>query len=158
MRHGTILFLALLALGCAMGQPANSALNEAVRAAETAFARTMTERDLEGFASFLSEEAVFVGNSSLRGRKAIADGWSVFFTEPEAPFSWHPALVEVLESGNLALSSGPVLDPGGKRVGVFNSIWRLESDGEWRVIFDKGCPVCEDEPDSGLDSNPDGEE
>jgi hypothetical protein len=48
----------------------------------------------------------------------------------------------VVDSGKLAHSSGPVIDPDGKVIGMFNSIWRLESDGHWRVVFDKGCPPC----------------
>jgi ketosteroid isomerase-like protein len=48
----------------------------------------------------------------------------------------------VLDSGNLAFSSGPVLDPDGRQVGTFNSVWRREPDGRWLVVFDKGCPVC----------------
>jgi ketosteroid isomerase-like protein len=31
---------------------------------------------------------------------------------------------------------------GGLRVGTFNSVWRLEADGKWRIVFDKGCPPC----------------
>jgi ketosteroid isomerase-like protein len=49
----------------------------------------------------------------------------------------------VLDNGTLALTSGPVFDPGGRLVGTFASIWRREPDGRWRVVFDKGCPVCE---------------
>jgi hypothetical protein len=71
----------------------------------------------------------------------------VFFDGPTAPFSWEPEIVEVLPSGTLALSSGPVRDASGKRVGTFNSIWRREANGQWRVIFDKGAPVCD--ADSG---------
>jgi len=26
---------------------------------------------------------------------------------------------------------------------TYNSIWRLEPDGKWRIIFDKGCPPCD---------------
>ena len=48
-------------------------------------------------------------------------------------------MIEVLPSGTLALSSGPVFDPDGKKVGTFNSIWRRERNGKWQVIFDKGC-------------------
>jgi hypothetical protein len=29
-------------------------------------------------------------------------------------------------------------------VATFNSIWRLDADGQWRVIFDKGSRDCED--------------
>jgi predicted secreted Zn-dependent protease len=28
------------------------------------------------------------------------------------------------------------------RVAKFNSTWRRESDGRWRVVFDVGCPPC----------------
>ena len=52
--------------------------------------------------------------------------------------------MEVLDSGTLALSSGPVHDAGGKLVAEYNSIWRLEAqDGAWRIIFDKGSKACE---------------
>ena len=39
--------------------------------------------------------------------------------------------------------SGPwrrVRDPDGKVIGRFNSIWRQEAPGRWRVVFDKGSP------------------
>jgi len=49
----------------------------------------------------------------------------------------------VLDSGTLAHSSGPVMSPDGNVFGMFNSVWRLEPDGRWRVIFDKGCDVCD---------------
>jgi len=111
---------------------------------ESAFARTMAERDHASFASFLAEEAVFFGEQSvLRGKQAIVDGWAPLYDGPQAPFSWEPEQVEVLASGTLAHSSGPVYDPQGNRVGTFNSIWRLEPNGEWRVVFDKGCSCRE---------------
>jgi hypothetical protein len=43
--------------------------------------------------------------------------------------------VEVLVSGELAHSSGPVRDPSDKVVLRFNSVWRQEAPGVWRVIF-----------------------
>ncbi len=114
-----------------------------VRETESAFAATMARRDWEGFRSFISEEAVFFGGRGvLRGREAVAAGWKRFFEGEKAPFSWAPEQVEVLESGGLALSSGPVFDPEGKRSGTFMSVWRLEGDGKWRIVFDKGCPPC----------------
>lgn len=110
-----------------------------VEAREIAFAKTMADRDFEAFLTFISPEAVFfAGNAPLRGRDAIGEAWSRFFEGPTAPFSWHPDVVEVLESGTLALSSGPVRGPSGEEAGRFNSIWRLDPDGVWRVIFDKG--------------------
>ena len=110
-----------------------------VQAREIAFAKTMADRDLEAFLTFISPEAIFFnGNQPLRGRDAVAQAWAPFFEGPSAPFSWHPDLVEVLDSGRLALSSGPVRGPSGEEVGRFNSIWRKDEGGQWRVVFDKG--------------------
>jgi len=124
----------------------NLELAEQVGAAERAFAKTMADRNLEAFRTYVAPEAIFYGGKGpLRGRDAVVGAWKRFFEGPAAPFSWGPESVEVLDSGTLALSSGPVHDPVGKLIGKFNSIWRLEPDGKWRVIFDKGCDVCEPE-------------
>ena len=113
---------------------------------EQAFAATMAERDHAAFTSFLSSEAIFfAGESPLRGKQAVADAWAPYFEGPDAPFSWEPKTVEVLESGTLALSSGPVYDPGGNIVATFQSVWRREADGSWKIIFDKGSRACESE-------------
>lgn len=114
-------------------------LAEVVRAREIAFAKTMADRDHEAFLEFISPEAVFfAGDRPLRGRKAIGEAWAPFFEGATAPFSWHPDVVEVLESGSLALSSGPVRDADGNEVGRFNTVWRLDGEGRWLVVFDKG--------------------
>ena len=118
-------------------------LRTQVRDAERAFAATMAARDHAAFGTFVADEALFFGAGVLRGKTAIVEGWRPFFDGPDAPFSWEPETVEVLESGTLALSSGPVRNPAGEHVGTFNSIWRREADGRWRVIFDKGCPPCD---------------
>lgn len=129
-------------LGACVSVPADRALLERqVADTERAFARTMADRDHAKFASFLAEEAIFFSPAPLRGRQAVADAWKRFFEGPQAPFSWEPSEVQVLESGTLALSSGPVHDPRGNKVGTFTSIWRLE-DGQWRIVFDKGCDAC----------------
>ena len=120
----------------------NADLKEQVRKTEIAFAKTMADRDHAAFASFLADDTVFFGAQVLRGPKAVAADWKPYFTAPKAPFSWTPDAVEVLDSGTLALSSGPVLNPDGKRIGTFNSVWRLYPDGKWRIVFDKGCPTC----------------
>lgn len=136
--------VALLVLAWLPAMAADTAqLAEHVRAVETAFAKTMADRDWVAFKACVSEEAVFLGGQGiLRGREAVANGWKHYFAGPQAPFSWAPEQVEALASGTLALSSGPVLDPEGKRIGTFQSIWRLEADGRWRIVFDQGCPRC----------------
>lgn len=134
----------VLLCGCMAARPAAPAdLRAQVMAAERGFARTMAERDLAGFGRFVSAEAVFLsGSDALRGRQQVVDGWAGFFESDIAPFSWEPERVEVLDSGTLALSTGPVRNPAGVVIARFTSIWRLEAPGVWRVVFDRGCPVC----------------
>lgn len=74
----------------------------------------------------------------------MAAGWKRYFEKPAAPFSWEPAQVEVLDSGQLALSTGPVRSPDGKIIATFNSIWQRQPSGAWRIVFDKGSEVCGD--------------
>jgi ketosteroid isomerase-like protein len=118
-----------------------------VRAAEIAFAATMAQRDHDAFAAHLADDAIFFGNQTvLRGKEAVAAGWKRFFAGGDAPFSWAPERVEVLDSGALALSTGPVRDPDGRRIGTFYSIWRRDAGGTWKVLFDNGCPPCDCPP------------
>ena len=145
----TRVFLAIgcmaLVAGCA-ANPQRASLDELrkqVADAERAFARTMAVRNFNAFTSFLADDAVFyAGQKPIRGKQAVAEDWKKFYEKREAPFSWEPTQVEVLESGTLAQSSGPVRDPSGKVFATFNSIWRLEAPGVWRVVFDKGSEVC----------------
>jgi len=118
-------------------------LRQQVADTERAFAQTMADRNFEAFKSFLSPETIFFsGETALRGSAKVSATWKPYFEGGAAPFSWEPQTVEVLDSGNLALSSGPVHDPGGNLVGTFTSIWRLDNNGEWKIIFDKGNGAC----------------
>jgi ketosteroid isomerase-like protein len=145
MRHQHYALFALLSLVIAgpVGAQSQADLATQVREAERAFAATLASRDFAAFALYVADEAVFFdGQSATRGKTAVVESWKPLFQGASAPFSWEPGVVEVLDSGTLALSSGPVFNPEGKQVGTFSSVWRLEPDGRWRVIFDKGCQVC----------------
>ncbi len=129
---------------CASGPPPldNAALQKQVMDTELGFAKTMADRDHTAFASFIAEEAVFLnGGRPLRGKQAVADYWKRFYIGPQAPFSWKPDRVQVLDSGGLAYSTGPVFDADGKQFARFYSTWRREPDGAWRIVFDDGCSM-----------------
>jgi ketosteroid isomerase-like protein len=122
----------------------NAELSRQVMETERAFAKTMADRDYAAFTSFLSQEAVFFsGTKVLRGRAQVAEDWKPYYDKPKAPFSWEPDEVEVLDSGTLALSQGPIRNANGKLVGRFSSIWRMEAAGVWRIVFDQGNEVCD---------------
>ncbi|HSQ73890.1 MAG TPA: nuclear transport factor 2 family protein [Rubrivivax sp.] len=115
-------------------------LRQQVMQHELAFAASMAARDHAAFTALLSEQAVFFGATVLCGKAAVAAGWKPFFDGPTAPFAWQPDQVQVLGDGTLALSTGPVFEPAGEPVARFNSVWRHEAPGVWRVVFDKGQP------------------
>ena len=132
--------LTLLCLDLLHGQASTASLSRQVFVAESSFAATMAHRDLDAFAKFLSPEAVFFGDTAVfRGKAKVVQAWRKFYEGPDPPFAWKPGVIEVLPSGTLALSSGPVFDPTGKRIASFSSIWRREPNGKWLIIFDKGC-------------------
>ncbi len=145
MSTPTALLLSLCVTGCAVSPVPQtpSGAREQVMETERAFAKTMADRDHAAFTRYLSDEAVFFsGPTPLRGKQAVANHWARFYTGVKAPFSWEPKDVEVLDSGDLALSSGPVHDAEGNRVATFTSIWRREAPNTWRIVFDKGNDVC----------------
>ncbi len=115
--------------------------------------------------SFLDPEVRFVTGNVSRGPEEVGQGWAGFF-QPDAPkIRWRPAIVEVVANGTLAISRGPyrltsMSDDGQAQEswGIFNSTWRLNADGEWKVLFDAGgdhgmTPTAEDIED--LNGEPD---
>lgn len=139
--------LCVLVMGLCMTAPRAAEsladLTEQVRATEIAFAKTLADRDLGKFTAMIAPDVIWLGDQPLRGPDAVIASWKGYFEGPTPPFSWAPEIVEVQDGGKLALSTGPVFNPAGKRVGTFTSIWRREKSGEWKIIFDRGCAVCQ---------------
>ena len=100
--------IAILAFGTVHAQRGGVDRTAEVRAAETAFAKSMADRNLTAFTELLADEAVFFGGKGVtRGKAAVAADWKRFFDGPSAPFSWKPAEVEVLTSGTLGYTADP---------------------------------------------------
>jgi ketosteroid isomerase-like protein len=115
-----------------------------VRRAETEFAAAFAARDKAKFASFIEDDATFfTGPNTFHGKEEVLKGWGKWLDDPQPPFSWKPENVVVTADGTLGESIGPVFLPNGTRSGRFNSIWRKQKDGSWKVLFDgPGAPVC----------------
>ncbi len=142
---GIFILLASCAMTSTMPTSSNkAALTQQVIATERQFAKTMADRDHAAFLSFVSDEAIFLnGGKPLHGKEKIGEFWKKFYLKPATPFSWEPEFVEVLNSGTLAQSTGPVRNPDGKIFARFTSTWRLESPGVWKIVFDDGYAVCD---------------
>jgi ketosteroid isomerase-like protein len=144
MKHVLAALLLGLCSTSAFADPADD-----VRCREIGFSQSVEEQDTEAFRSFIDTDARFVGNSVVRGVDAVVEAWAVFFTAEGPIIKWRPQIIEVLDNGTLALSRGPyrviTRNAEGKTVenwGTFNSIWRLNDDGQWRVVFDAGNPAA----------------
>jgi ketosteroid isomerase-like protein len=154
MRKWLVLSLLLTTLsmqqsvvGAAVTRLDKAALVQQVFAAERAFAKTMADRDFAAFQRYVAVDTVFFdGPQPLAGKAAVLASWKDLYQPGSAPFAWDPDQVVVLDSGDLALSTGKVTDATGKVSGRFNSIWRRQRDGRWLVVFDKGSPVCAPPP------------
>ena len=137
--------IALMFSGCAIAAAQFSAedLKQQVADTERSCASKSSIIVNAAFATYIADDAIFfAGKRPLRGREEIVKEWKPFYDEATPPFSWAPESVEVLASGNLALSTGPVKSPEGKEIATFTSIWRLDASGKWQVIFDKGNNAC----------------
>jgi ketosteroid isomerase-like protein len=137
----SLLFVILL-LG---GLEALADVADTVRCREIGFSVSAERRDAELFASFIDPDARFVSQTVSRGPEAIAAAWAGFLSADGPSIKWRPQIIEVLEDGTLALSRGPyrvvTTDESGNESelwGTFNSVWRLQPDGEWKVVFDAG--------------------
>lgn len=138
-------------LALAEGSFDRAARTEELRKVELAFAASVMENRPEVFAAFLDDEAVFVGGTDVRrGRATIVEAWKGFFAAGRPEFEWHPEVVELSADGQLGLTRGPWTirsrEKDGRAVeqsGTFNSVWRRQADGSWRIVFDAGCAPCD---------------
>ena len=136
-----------------------------VRCREIGFSQSAENRDMQAFRCFIDADARFVSSEVLRGVDAVVEAWAVFFTDPGPTIKWRPEVIEVLENNTLALSRGPYhvvsIDADGNTVeswGTFNSVWRVNDDGQWRVVFDAGSPAAsapDDETKAALEADDD---
>ena len=123
----------------------NARLVEEVRCVELAFAYSVERGDRAAFAGFLANDARFVGAQLLRGPEEILKAWEPFLDTQYPRLVWRPATVEILADGGLALSRGPYLlttrDAEGSLVeqwGYYNSVWRRDGEGRWKIQVDMG--------------------
>ena len=149
MKRLTICLIALslmLPFAVQAAEPAAPSPADSLRATEIAFAKSVADGDATKFASFIADDAVFLSEPTLRGKKAVVDGWAVFFGENAPKIAWEPVDAEVNDSGELGITRGPYTvtskrKDGSTHVskGTFMSIWRHQPDGSWKIIFDGGA-------------------
>ena len=124
---------------------ADAALDSLV-ASERAFAALSTAKGMrEAFLTYLAEDGVVFQPTATNGRKA----WEGR-PESKATLLWEPAYAQVSSAGDLGYTTGPweyhpPADSSGAPApperfayGHFNSVWKKQKGGVWRVVLDLG--------------------
>ena len=148
MKRGLVLTVfALAALLASL--PGVAGDEEALLQADRGWARAAAEKGVEGFASFLADDVVFLigGGPVVHGRDAAVEAWSGLLTDPGASITWEPTMAVLAESGELGYTVGQYTltltgEDGERSVekGKYVTIWRKQADGGWKVVLDGGNP------------------
>ena len=130
---------------CHKGSPDQSASSiDAVRAADSAWEKVFSGRDLEGAVAAVEPAgSILAPNAPIAtGPDAIRALFASIYAIPGLSLHWQPTRIEAARSGDLAFSSGgyvmtftgptgPITDRG-----KYATVWRKQADGTWRVVLD----------------------
>ena len=150
----------LVSAACATGTPdaerSDSVADPGVlMAADRAFNAAVAEGGSEAWGSWFAEDGAMIraGGVEVRGRAEVTSAVGAL-DDPAVTLTWEPLRAEISDGGDLGWTTGAytseVAAPDGTvRVsrGRYVSIWRLETDGSWKVVMDLGVPA--EEPASG---------
>jgi len=111
---------------------------------ENEFAKMANERGVaEAFTTFAADDAVITRNNRIiEGKRAIANYYNDQIDQ-EVKLEWTPHFIDVAASGDLGYTYGnytfTATDSSGqiiKQDGVFHTVWKKQSDGTWRYVWD----------------------
>lgn len=132
------LILAALALSVvtapASAQPADAA---PVVAAERAFAADGLVMGIDAsFMKWSTDDAILISRGGPRRVHDVFDASAL--PDPTAPtLVWWPNWAGIARSGDLGFTTGGV-ELGGRRTGHYFTIWKRQSDGGWKWVYDGG--------------------
>ena len=108
-----------------------------VIAAERAFAADGLATGVDAsFLKWSAPEAVMIAGGGPKLAHEILDPKAVF--DPTAPsLVWWPNWAGIARSGDLGFTTGGV-EVGGRRTGHYFTIWKRQSDGSWKWVYDGG--------------------
>ncbi|BDX38187.1 hypothetical protein CYCD_15420 [Tenuifilaceae bacterium CYCD] len=143
----TLILLSLVTLSCTNknSMADKEKYKQEIIQAERDFAKMVKEQGMQaGFTFFADSNAVIRrGNETLmKGKKEIEEN----YRHPrykDVVLEWEADFVDVAESGDLGYTYGhynfEVKDSTGnpiKATGTFHTVWKRQSDGSWRYVWD----------------------
>lgn len=119
---------------------------ETLKRLEGDFMKAAAEKGAEGYMSYYAENAVEIPNGAhaIEGKVNIAKGMG-FLNDSTNRLTWSPKGGDISSSGDLGYTYGTYQfsskDKEGKphvEYGKYTSIWKLQPDGNWKVVLDMG--------------------
>jgi len=117
-----------------------------IRQTEQAFAEMAQKEGIpKAFLTYAADDAVLLRNNQLiKGEQALKAFYSQQTTPSEkVNLTWKPDFVDVSKSGDLGYTYGSyqytVTDSLGNTKtseGIFHTVWKRQSDGSWRFVWD----------------------
>ncbi len=149
-RIATYFVLPLLLAGCGGGEIDPEAALDAMVAEEVAFGqRSATEGTRAAFLAYLADDSIVF-------QPEPADGKAVQMESLDSgSLTWEPAYAEISADGTLGYTTGPWTFEGGERTGNnrthghFVTIWKIQTDGAWKVVLDIGNTYPDPFPGGG---------
>ncbi len=114
------------------------------------WSQAAVSKDLEKTISYWADDAILMsaGQPKLNGKQEIKQMVAESFTMPGFEIKWQPKSVHISESGDMAYiledSQLSISDSTGKIITQKNdavSIWRKQSDGQWKNVVDISTPA-----------------
>ena len=145
----------LLAGALGAGRATSETDQAALLRADREFNDATSARRLEGFRSFLADNAgtLRADRPVIVGKEALTETWRGLLSNPALAIRWSPISASASKQGDLGYTIGSYEitkdDESGKHIigtGKYVTIWRKQPDGSWRVEFDSG--VADTPPDS----------
>jgi hypothetical protein len=149
IKHPALLAVLLTCAGqvsgapCAPGELSLKGLLEA----EYAFAAAAQDSLRQAFLANLSGDSWVLQPTPTPGR-----AWYQAAPETGARLTWYPQVADIAGSRDLGFSSGPWVysKDASHAYGHFLTLWKLESDCRWRVLFDGGISHVQGAQESPL--------
>jgi ketosteroid isomerase-like protein len=129
---------------------ADAELRQQLMDADRAFAKAAGEKGLDGWMSFMADDAVRVspmGGKATVGKAAIRKLDANLFADANRQLVWEPADAGTFADGKHGFTTGrakiAARDAAGKEESPWTvkyvTWWRKGEDGRWKVILDTGA-------------------
>jgi hypothetical protein len=134
----------MILLSVGFSQRKSSKQLDSLVAAEKAFAATSVEKGVrESFLTYFADDGINFQPHPTKTRESFLKRPAPA-TRPPVELNWRPVYADISRAGDLGYTTGPFtfkdLSPEKRpnRYGFYFSIWKKQSNGEWKVVVDCG--------------------